>query len=188
MNYYLSDLHFGHANAIKFDARPFADVDEMDRVMIEKWNGVVGDDDDVYIVGDFCYRSGRSACKAGATEAFGGTGRIDEMGWYGDNSGGMAHPVGCKTANAWGLHDMHGTVWEWCNDKFSEYPQADVTDPKGADKGELRVLRGGSWHSRSNSCRSAARNAMHPGFSSDRFGFRVCLDVGGGSKITRHNV
>ena len=61
MIYYISDLHFGHANAIKFDARPFADVEEMDRVMIERWNETVCDDDVVYIVGDFCYRSGRSA-------------------------------------------------------------------------------------------------------------------------------
>lgn len=57
MIYYISDLHFGHANVIKFDERPFADVDEMDRVMIERWNETVGDNDDVYVVGDFCYRS-----------------------------------------------------------------------------------------------------------------------------------
>ena len=61
MNYYISDLHFGHANVIRHDARPFADVGEMDRVLIERWNAVVGDDDDVYVVGDFCYRSGRTA-------------------------------------------------------------------------------------------------------------------------------
>ncbi len=127
------------------------------------------------------------ACRAGATEAFGGIGSLDDMGWYGDNSGGMAHPVGCKAANSWGLYDMHGNVWEWCYDKSSEYPHGDVMNPQGADKGDLRVLRGGSWHSCSASCRSAARNAMPPGFASNRFGFRVCLDVGGGSKITRHN-
>lgn len=61
MNYYISDLHFGHANVIKFDERPFVDVDEMDRVMIERWNEIVGDNDDVYVVGDFCYRSGHVA-------------------------------------------------------------------------------------------------------------------------------
>lgn len=61
MNYYISDLHFGHANVIRFDGRPFADVTEMDRVMIERWNEAVNDDDDVYIVGDFCYRAERPA-------------------------------------------------------------------------------------------------------------------------------
>ena len=57
MIYYTSDLHFGHANVIKFDERPFADVEEMDRVLIECWNKKVQDDDTVYIVGDICYRS-----------------------------------------------------------------------------------------------------------------------------------
>lgn len=58
---YTSDLHFGHANVIKFDHRPFADTEEMDHILIELWNGRVQPDDTVYIVGDFCYRSGRPA-------------------------------------------------------------------------------------------------------------------------------
>ena len=60
MNYYISDLHFGHANVIRHDNRPFADVKEMDRIMMERWNEAVGEDDDVYVVGDFCYRSGHA--------------------------------------------------------------------------------------------------------------------------------
>ena len=60
MNLYISDLHFGHANVIKHDSRPFLNVDEMDRVMMERWNAMVNEDDDVYVVGDFCYRSGRA--------------------------------------------------------------------------------------------------------------------------------
>ncbi|MCR5237801.1 MAG: hydrolase [Lachnospiraceae bacterium] len=54
---YTSDLHFGHSNVIGFDHRPFGDIDEMDHVLIELWNGRVQPDDTVYIVGDFCYRS-----------------------------------------------------------------------------------------------------------------------------------
>ena len=61
MKYYISDLHLGHANVIKHDGRPFADVEEMDRSLIKMWNDTVGDDDDIYIVGDFCYRSGKTA-------------------------------------------------------------------------------------------------------------------------------
>ena len=61
MNLYISDLHFGHANVIKHDSRPFSDVDEMDRVMMERWNATVDEDDDVYVVGDFSFRSGRAA-------------------------------------------------------------------------------------------------------------------------------
>ena len=60
MNLYISDLHFGHTNVIRFDNRPFADRDEMDHTMIELWNGRVQPDDTVYILGDLCYRSGRA--------------------------------------------------------------------------------------------------------------------------------
>jgi calcineurin-like phosphoesterase family protein len=60
MNLYISDLHFGHANVIRFDHRPFADVEEMDHVMIQLWNSRVSGDDDVFIVGDFCHKSGKT--------------------------------------------------------------------------------------------------------------------------------
>ena len=59
MNFYISDLHFGHKNVIRFDTRPFHSVDEMDEALIRLWNDKVSDKDDVYIVGDFSYRSGR---------------------------------------------------------------------------------------------------------------------------------
>ena len=60
MNLYISDLHFGHSNAIRFDHRPFADVEEMDHCMMKLWNSRVSSDDDVYIIGDFCFRSAKS--------------------------------------------------------------------------------------------------------------------------------
>ena len=59
MNYYISDLHFGHKNVIQFDKRPFDNVDEMDVMLIRLWNEKVKSEDHVYIVGDFCYRNGR---------------------------------------------------------------------------------------------------------------------------------
>ena len=55
MNLYISDLHFGHKNVILFEHRPFSDVDTMDHCLIQRWNSRVSADDDVYIVGDFCY-------------------------------------------------------------------------------------------------------------------------------------
>lgn len=61
MNLYISDLHFGHRNVINFDHRPFSNADEMDHYMIGLWNNRVYDDDDVYIIGDFAYRSGKSS-------------------------------------------------------------------------------------------------------------------------------
>lgn len=59
MNLYISDLHFGHKNAIKHDKRPFLSVDEMDHALIESWNARVCDEDQVYVIGDFCYRNSR---------------------------------------------------------------------------------------------------------------------------------
>ena len=70
--------------------------------------------------------------------------------------------VGSYPANAWGLHDMHGNVWEWCLDWKGDYPNGDVTDTAGASTGSERVLRGGSWCSSAVACRSAYRYACNP--------------------------
>ena len=71
------------------------------------------------------------ACRAGTTGDFGGTGKLDDMGWYRGNSNRQTHPVGQKQANAWGFHDMHGNVWELCNDWFGKYQKVEVSDPVG---------------------------------------------------------
>lgn len=74
---------------------------------------------------------------------------LSERAWYKDNSDSKPHPVGQKKPNAWGLHDMCGNVWEWCNDRFSRtyYKRSPSEDPQGHDKGRDRVLRGGCWYS-----------------------------------------
>ncbi len=63
MNYYIADTHFGHTNCLKFDNRPFETIEEMDRVMIDAWNRTVGQEDEVYILGDFCFKSSNSSKK-----------------------------------------------------------------------------------------------------------------------------
>jgi formylglycine-generating enzyme required for sulfatase activity len=84
-------------------------------------------------------------------------------------------PVGSFPANAWGLHDMHGNVWQWCQDGYGNYPQEDVVDPQGAEKGAFRVLRGGSWIFNPRYCRSAFRYRDGPGPRLNYCGLRVCF-------------
>ena len=113
------------------------------------------------------------ACRAGTTGDYAGD--LSSMAWYGDNSGGATHPVGTKSANAWGFHDMHGNVWEWCQDRYGNYPSGGVVDPSGSVSGSNRVYRGGSWYSGAGRCRSANRIGYDPGSRGSDLGFRVAL-------------
>ena len=80
--------------------------------------------------------------------------------------------------NAWGFYDMHGNVYEWCQDWYGTYPSGAVTDPTGSASGDNRVLRGGSWCFNARYCRSAFRFRFWPGFRNFYCGFRLCCSVG----------
>ncbi|NQV24744.1 MAG: SUMF1/EgtB/PvdO family nonheme iron enzyme [Rhodopirellula sp.] len=88
-------------------------------------------------------------------------------------------PVGSYAANAFGLYDMHGNVWEWCSDWYDAdwYGQSPVEDPVGPGSGSSRVLRGGSWYSLAPGCRSAFRCNTHPAYRGSDYGFRVLCEL-----------
>ena len=91
---------------------------------------------------------------------------------------GRTTAVGSYAPNAWGLSDLHGNVWEWCQDWSGPYPGASVSDPQGPVEGSFRVIRGGGWNQDAGYCRSASRDGGFPTRRSNMIGFRVVLAPG----------
>ncbi len=111
------------------------------------------------------------ACRAGSTGDYAGD--LDAMAWYHNNSGGHTHPVGLKAPNAWGLHDMHGNLFEWVEDWYGEYSAGSVEDPTGPASGRMKVRRGGSFAHDALRNRCSRRYRDTPDYRRDDVGFRV---------------
>jgi formylglycine-generating enzyme required for sulfatase activity len=119
------------------------------------------------------------ACRAGSKGGFcfgDEETKLGEYAWYKGNSGGKTHPVRKKKPNTWGLYDIHGNVWEWCQDWYGYYPTRHLVDPTGPESGESNVLRGGSWYNDAGHVRSAVRVGRWRGFRDHGLGFRVARD------------
>lgn len=113
------------------------------------------------------------AARAGTTGDY--AGNLEDITWYDSNSNKEIHAVGMKKANAWGLYDMHGNVWEWCEDWYDSgyYANSPGVDPKGPNEGSKRIYRGGSSYDPAKECRSAARDSYAPANTLGSLGFRL---------------
>ena len=130
------------------------------------------------------------ACRAGSSGIFcfgDDESQLGDYAWYSVNSGSQTQPVGKKKPNAWGLHDMHGNVWEWCQGLYDDYGAGSQTDPQGPLSTSLpfpvRVFRGGCWRGNAGFAASAHRGGRGPGYKNSILGFRLvyfqCDERGG---------
>jgi formylglycine-generating enzyme required for sulfatase activity len=120
------------------------------------------------------------ACRGGTTTmySFGDDeSALRDYAWFADNAYFVnekyAHSVATKKPNSWGLYDMHGNVYEWCQDRFGEYENSPTVDPSGPQAGSFRIFRGGHWNSTARQCQSSYRSRSLPTYRVTNLGFRV---------------
>ncbi|MDA1262003.1 MAG: formylglycine-generating enzyme family protein [Planctomycetota bacterium] len=125
---------------------------------------------------EYAYRAGTTTpfhSYPGQPTGFNDGSLLGNIAWYLANAESQTHAVGGKFANALGLHDMSGNVFEWCQDWYGAYSSAAQTDPTGPATGTSRLLRGGYWRSDPNYCRASRRGSYEPAYVIFNFSLRV---------------
>lgn len=117
-------------------------------------------------------------CRSGTNTTFyfgDNKSELRNFSWFKENSGGRPRPVGQKLPSPWGIFDLYGNVWEWCNDFYQVdyYQQSPEKNPHGPEFGDNKVLRGGSWDSEADQCRSSYRYNEVPGYTDICFGYDI---------------
>jgi len=118
------------------------------------------------------------ACRAGAKTAYFFGDSVSQLGdyaWFEKNAGGHPQPVGQKKPNAWGLYDICGNLWQWCNDFYGVeyYTQSPRENPRGPKEGDTKVVRGGAWKFSADNCRCGYRYNENPGYVDVCFGYDI---------------
>jgi formylglycine-generating enzyme required for sulfatase activity len=120
------------------------------------------------------------ACRAGSSDPYvcgKDSNCLDQYAWHSGNTTKQEYQkVGSLTPNAFGLYDMHGNIWEFCQDWYGDYPSGSVIDPSGPESGTLRVVRGGGWQGMKINCRCANRRGNSPDHVNDGIGFRLIFE------------
>ncbi len=116
-----------------------------------------------------------AARSGGQQEKYAGGDKLENAGWFFDNSSNITCKVGQKAPNGLGLFDMSGNVFEWCSDWDGEYSSSSATDPEGPASGQTRIFRGGSWGSSASHCRTSFRYGDEPDTRDINVGLRLAM-------------